>query len=735
MAQLQYKVRYGSTPQGKARVYFACHDQDHSGHFQEVTDEILKICDCAIYYYEPGEVDQDEDFFLNLRDMNLFVIPVTTRLLHMPNRAMDVDYAYAQAQHIPVLPLMWEKGLEQAYRKKFGDLQFLERRNDDPTAIPYEEKLKKYLDSILIGDELAQKIRDAFDAYVFLSYRKKDRKYAQELMRLMHKDPACRDIAVWYDEFLVPGEDFNDAIQQAMKKSKLFVLTVTPNLVNETNYVMTTEYPHAQNTGKPVLPAEMVKTNADSLRSLYPGIPELVDPSDDKALTDGILNALKYFALRKNDKDSRHNFFIGLAYLSGIDVEIDHARAVELITSAAEAGLTEAMEKLVSMYENGEGVQRNYHEAIIWRQRLTEQARIRYEKSDSDEDYRLYCDCLFALSDALDGIEDMERAIPLLCETVFPLLKDRSERFESEDSLHHASVFWRKLTECQRKTGQLSMALAVAERNFVVCKKMEEIGAKEAKRDLLLCVNSIGRLLKEMGESEKALEYYLVGRSISEALASDGKRQSYEALAWTDIRIGDIYESRGDLELAEDCVCRAMSIFEKFASLTDRIAKRNLTVAYSRMGDIQLKKGNLENARVWYSKDLHISEELAQSGTYMALHDLSVSYYNMVELSIQEHDYEMAREWCGKDLLISAELAKCNSNLSLSNWGRTLGQAALLCMDVEMAADAVEVYRSLVQDCPEVPGYKAGLQKAEITLKEIRNFRAAMHSQTGPSTQ
>ena len=81
----------------------------------------------------------------------------------------------------------------------------------------------------------------------------------QELMRLIHKDDFCRDVAIWYDEFLTPGESFNDVIADAMKKSDLFALTVTPDLVNEKNYVMTEEYPKARENGKKVLPAVLKK--------------------------------------------------------------------------------------------------------------------------------------------------------------------------------------------------------------------------------------------------------------------------------------------------------------------------------------------------------------------------------------------------------------------------------------------------------------------------------------------
>ena len=220
--------------------------------------------DCAIWYRGSDAV-VDDLFFVDLEQMQLFVMPVTTNLLCTANDALNIDFKFAMEHHIPVLPLMQEPGLEELFNKKCGELQFLDKNKIDETAISYEEKLEKYLSSVLIGDELAEKIRAAFDAYVFLSYRKKDRKYAQELMRLIHKNDFCRDIAIWYDEFLTIGENFNDSIKDALQKSGLFVLAVTPNLVNETNYIMTTEYPMAYDAGKPILPAELVPTDREQL--------------------------------------------------------------------------------------------------------------------------------------------------------------------------------------------------------------------------------------------------------------------------------------------------------------------------------------------------------------------------------------------------------------------------------------------------------------------------------------
>ncbi len=84
--------------------------------------------------------------------------------------------------------------------------------------------------------------------------------------------------------------------------------------------------------------------------------------------------------VREIDNSAEHSFLIGLAYLGGIDVEVDRERAVTLIEDAANCGLAEAMEKLVSMYRTGEGVERNYEEAIKWQGKLVGYWKKQYKK-------------------------------------------------------------------------------------------------------------------------------------------------------------------------------------------------------------------------------------------------------------------------------------------------------------------------------------------------------------------
>jgi hypothetical protein len=258
MATFLHKTKGGGDPKGKPRVYFTCHPEDFSQYFEKICKDIFKTHDCAVYYTQDmAETIEAENLAVDLGQMNLFVVPVTVALLTEPSRAMEVDLAYAMEMHIPILPFLMDRGIDELYGKseKFGQRQYLVPDSTDSTEIRYEDKLKKYLESVLISDEMAKRVRSAFDAYIFLSYRKKDRRYANELMKLIHKNPGCWDIAIWYDEFLPPGERFTDSIRSAMEQSKLFTLLVTPNLLEEPdgkpNFVMGVEYPEARKTGKP----------------------------------------------------------------------------------------------------------------------------------------------------------------------------------------------------------------------------------------------------------------------------------------------------------------------------------------------------------------------------------------------------------------------------------------------------------------------------------------------------
>ena len=155
MLELKVKTRGNASPQGKARVYFTCHPGDFDRCFERLTEDILGRQDCAVYYTaDMSERIEPEDQKLQLGRMNLFVIPVSLKLLLEPNRAMDEDFAFAVREHIPVLPIVLEPGLDPVYSRKdrFGDRHYLSPESGtDGSGLSYGEKLGKYLKTVLPG--------------------------------------------------------------------------------------------------------------------------------------------------------------------------------------------------------------------------------------------------------------------------------------------------------------------------------------------------------------------------------------------------------------------------------------------------------------------------------------------------------------------------------------------------------------------------------------------------------
>ena len=498
----QYKTKGMTSPQGKRRVYFTCHPDDHGRFFEQISAELLGITDCAVWY---STDDEHEDIDTDLGQMNLLVVPVTTRLLTKPCRARDTDVPFALKHHIPILPLMHEDGLDELYGRHFGDLHYLDPNARDDTALSYGEKLKKYLNSVLVGDELAAKVREAFDAYIFLSYRKKDRKYANELMRLIHKNDFCRDIAIWYDEYLVPGHNFKQAISAALQRSDLFTLVVTPNLVNEKNYVEEVEYPAAVEQNKPILPVELKKTDRIALSAHYRDIPNSVDARDETALAEALESALARIARRENASDPQHNFFIGLAYLDGIDVEVDHGRALSLITFAADSKehcVPEAMEKLVSMYEEGHGVERDYRIAAEWQRKLAEHWEEEYRKSHDTDAYNKFFSALWNQYYALRDLNAAESAYRRMLEIFNECCGKESRTVEDQ---HNLSAVYNKLGDIHKDNGDMNGAEDFYRKALTVIEQIEEeFGSLLVRQNLAISYDRFYKLYEARGNFEEA---------------------------------------------------------------------------------------------------------------------------------------------------------------------------------------------------------------------------------------
>ncbi len=589
MTSLSFRTRTGSSPAGKPKVYFTCHPDDFEEYFDSVCRDIYEHSDCTIFYTDDMADTLSEDTReIELERMNLFVAPVTARLLTDPNRAADIDLVFATEHNIPFLPLLAESGLDELFRLKFGNIQYLNMMRHDDTEIPYEEKLKRFLERVLFDDEMCKRIRSAFDAYIFLSYRKKDRKFANELMKLIHKDPVCRDIAIWYDEYLVPGENFTDAIADAIKKSKIFTLLVTPNLVNEENYVRNVEYPAAVESDMDIIPAVMADTDTEALKQQFPNIPDPVNAHNDDEFHKAFSESVRHIARQKTENSPEHTFLIGLAYLDGVDVENDRQRGIKLITEAAENDLLEAMQKLVDLCKTGRNSERDSKTAIYWGEKIYRTCLSEYGQKDKRtlaaiddlaESYSLAMGYKRALelsvtayrirydtfgADNPDTIKTLMRIA-----TVMGRLGNRDMEFIINTQLYETSRrihgdryvgtihVLHNLAESYKDAGDIERAC----RTEMKCYKLycEVLGEKDFYS--FRSLNSLVIDLMETGRHDQALEYAHKSYDLCRSTFGDEYSETLNALN----TLAFVYEKTGDLntciELYEKCYaikCRSM---------------------------------------------------------------------------------------------------------------------------------------------------------------------------------
>ena len=198
---LYSKTRASSTASNKPRVYCTGMQQDVDTYFDKVCELVLNYSNCAVYRNEAVD-DYDAD---ELLQMQLIVIIITRKYITEHNlRLLEI----ADKNHIPVLPLIIEQLTADEISTLNGILcnrQSIDISFVDNTAMPIDEKLKKFIDLVLVSDEEIDKIKSEFKTNMFLSYRKKNRKYANSLIKTIHSNDFCRDVGIWYDEFLTLG--------------------------------------------------------------------------------------------------------------------------------------------------------------------------------------------------------------------------------------------------------------------------------------------------------------------------------------------------------------------------------------------------------------------------------------------------------------------------------------------------------------------------------------------------
>lgn len=706
MLELKYKSE--GLPNDKPRVYFTCYPDDFDRSFNAVSDDILRLSDCAIFYTEDmTQLITQEDQEHQLERMSLFVVPVTLKLLIEPNRAMDEDVPYAIAHNIPLLPIMLESGLDPVYSRedKFSDRKYLmPSRDTDGSGLTYEEKLKRFLNSVLWDAETAKRIRAAFDCTVFLSYRWKDRYHADNLMRLIHKNPLFRDVATWYDEYLVPGEGFNAAIAEALSRSVLYTMVVTDNLVTENNYIQTTEYPTACDLDMPILPADMglEESKKEQLAGMFGGIPECVSTKDEVLFYTTIQELLHNsdVVLQGKTDDPEHNYLMGLAYLEGIDVEVERERGLQLIISAAEKGLSEAMETLYKMYHDGKHVPLDYRLAHFWVKRLEEHREQELGKEHPDT-----ITALNNLAISYDEMGDHKRALELK-EKVYNL---RVEVL-GEEHPHTLSALNNLAVTCSL-LGDYKRALDLAERVYTM--RIKLFGDEHPTT--LSALDNLASICGRFGDIKRVLELEEKAYSLFSRAKGEDHPDTLIALNNLAITYGELGDYEHELALEEQvCALRIKVLGEGHPKTLS--ALNNLAITCGKLGNY---KRELELKETVYTLRVKVlgEEHPDTISTMIAL----ASIYDKLGNHKRELDLRRKVYFLYAKMLGEKHQDTLNAMICLAfTYGKLKDNQSRLELEEQLYTLFSEEYGE------EHPDTLSALNNLVVTCREMGNYRRAL---------
>ena len=639
MAEFKVRTRDNSDPHGKPRVYFTCHPDDFESYYDDICEDIFSIrsIDCAIYHTtDMSEPLSLMNIFVDLRQVTLVVLPITRRLLTEDCRAMKEDIEFAKLNNIPILPFMMESGLDSLYSlpNKFGNTQYINPNSEDKTEIGYYTKLKKYLESAIIINETVREIRSSFTTYLFLSYRKKNRDKANELMKMIHAIPACRFVAIWYDEFLNVCDDFVADIDEAMAKSNLFILLVTPDLLEDGNFVMTDEYPSAVKKGMNILPVEMEKTDYGELCKKYPGIPPCVDPYHDDDLYDAIIKYLPGLKFSvKRPKSNEQNYLMGLAYLHGVDVEANVELAIELIERAAEGGMFKAMIMLYNSFRSGEYVNVDYERATYWAERLVDYCMREYGEYESitltalNNLAVLYSEC---------GLYDKALAIH---QRVYAI---RAQQY-GEDSAEILQTLG-NLAVTYVHIGNYQKAFELNEKNYLLRSRL--YGEKHP--DTLTALSNLASSYGHLRQYDKALELHKRVYDIRLEILGGKHPDTLAAMSRIAYSYSDLEQYDKAIELNKRVyILRCEVLGEKHPQTI--VSLGNLAFAYGKLGD-HIKEFELTKR----AYDLHV-EILGERhpDTLTCLNNLASCYGKLGDykraLQLNEEVYALRVEVLGEE--------------------------------------------------------------------------------------
>ena len=243
------------------------HPIDRYLYFNPLVESVLNSHNCTVCYLD-SPLDSKT---YNLDEIDILIIGITEKYITWNNSGFISEALPAINKGIPVLPVMLESGIVNLFNTRCGKLHYIENIGE---SFSKESLLK-------INNHIAAVFSDKSSdedekPKIFISYRKCDSELLIRLADNIKSHSKGNKVSLWYDQSLNPGDNYSTTIIEQIEKCDLFLMLITPNILEPNNYVMRIEYPLAVKRKKQIIPIVMQKTDLKRLSELYPDIPKYI---------------------------------------------------------------------------------------------------------------------------------------------------------------------------------------------------------------------------------------------------------------------------------------------------------------------------------------------------------------------------------------------------------------------------------------------------------------------------
>ena len=270
------------------KIFISAHPADRYGLIEQVAAAIERAEGCtALYYPAPN----DKGPFLP-EGIDTLVVLASIKYFAWANSGYISELQEAHSANIPVIPIAIEAGqnLTDLINMRCGKVHYIDAAQDG---------IDLALDALTASLCAIGRTVDESLPSVFISYRRADREAMLRLVETIKASPYADRINLWYDMVIAPGENYSLSILSEIKRCRLFILLVTPKLLEPSNYVYRVEYKLARKLGKRILSVEAERPDRRALNDMYPTLGRTVDIKHPDAI-----NAVLSEIAREHEKNT-----------------------------------------------------------------------------------------------------------------------------------------------------------------------------------------------------------------------------------------------------------------------------------------------------------------------------------------------------------------------------------------------------------------------------------------------